>query len=137
MNNLARLAYLVLAVTLSAATFACGICIEDKIAATYDHAVVMRAAARHHVLVFGEIVGTAAMQGATKKIARAAPQVQGIDRASVRTSVSPPAFSFALDPAVQAPDAAVAELQKSVPVAKLKVLRVMPADAKTARQQPN
>jgi hypothetical protein len=137
MKNLARLVSLMLPATLSAAALACGVCIEDKIAATYDHAVVMRAAAKHQVLVFGEIVGAVDVQAATSRIARAAPQVPGIDRASVRTSVSPPAFSFALDRAAQAPDAAIAELQKRVRGAKLSVLRVMLADAKTARQQRN
>ena len=31
---------------------ACGACVEDRVAATYDHAVMTQAVARHHVLVF-------------------------------------------------------------------------------------
>ena len=33
---------------LASAAHACGYCIEDKIAAVYDHAVVTRAAAQKH-----------------------------------------------------------------------------------------
>ena len=72
--------------------------IDDKVAATYDHAVVTRAVARHQLMVFGEIAGAVDMKVATSRIARAAPEVPGIDRRSVRTSLAPAAFSFALDP---------------------------------------
>jgi hypothetical protein len=134
MKNIARIAALTFAATLSASALACGVCIEDKVAATYDHAVVTRAAARHQLLVFGEVQGAVDMKAATDTIVRAAPQVQGVDRKSVRTSVSPPAFSFALAPATLAPDAAVAELQKRLRIegVKLSVLRVIRSDAKTA-----
>jgi hypothetical protein len=135
MKSLSRIVTLALAAALSASALACGVCIEDKIAATYDHAVVLRAVARHQVMVFGEIEGAADMKAATDAIVRTAPQVRGIDRKSVRISVSPAAFSFALAPATQAPDAAVAELQKRLRIegVKLSVLRVMRGDAKTAR----
>ncbi|MBC8021534.1 MAG: hypothetical protein H7Y14_00325, partial [Burkholderiales bacterium] len=33
---------------------ACGICLEDKVAATYDHGMVMRATSRGQVVVFAE-----------------------------------------------------------------------------------
>lgn len=75
------------------------------------------------------------MTVANSRITRAAPDVPGIDRRSVRTSLAPAAFSFALDLAARAPDAAVAKLQKrlQVPGATLVVLRVMSGDAKPAR----
>ena len=135
MNNTAGCVGMALSGMLSALALACGVCIEDKVAATYDHAVVMRATARHQIMVFGEIEGAVDVQAAMKRIARSARQVRGIDRRSVRTSVSPPAFSFALDPAAQAADSAVAELQKHVRAdhVRLRVLRVMSTDAKTVR----
>jgi hypothetical protein len=135
MNNIARLVSLTLSAGLSASALACGVCIEDKIAATYDHAVVMRAVARHQLLVFGEITGAADMKAATGRITRAALLVRGVDRQSIRVSVSPPAFSFALDPAAQAAESAVADLQKRLRTdgLTLSVLRVMRSDAKTVR----
>lgn len=134
MKSLSRILSLAFAATLAASALACGVCIEDKIAATYDHAVVMRAVASHQMLVFGEIEGAADMKAATDAIARTAPQVRGVDRKSVRISMSPAAFSFALAAGTQAPDAAVAELQKRLRIegVKLSVLRVMRGDAKTA-----
>jgi chloramphenicol 3-O-phosphotransferase len=68
-------------------------------------------------------------------IPAAAKRVQGIDRGTVRTSASPSAFSFALDPAAQSPESAVAELQKRLRTqgVRLSVLRVMGGEAKAAR----
>ena len=135
MNILARFICAAFIAMSSAAVLACGVCIDDKVAATYDHAVVTSAVARHQLMVFGEIAGAVDMKVATSRIARAAPEVPGIDRRSVRTSLAPAAFSFALDPAARAPDAAVAELQSRlhVPGATLVVLRVMSGDTKPSR----
>jgi hypothetical protein len=126
---------LTLSATLSAPSLACGVCIEDKVAATYDHAVVTRAGALHHLVVFGEIDGAVSIKRVTASISAAARRVQGIDPGTIRTSASPPAFSFALDPAAQAPDAAVAELQKRMRTqgVRLNVLRIMSSDTKAAR----
>ena len=111
----------------SASSPACGICIEDKIAATYDHAVVTRAGAQGHLVVFGEISGASDMNAVAEKIGPAAARVRGIDRGTVRTSVAPAAFSFALDPAAQTPESAVADLQRRLRTqgATLSVLRVL------------
>jgi hypothetical protein len=121
--------------TFSAASLACGVCVEDKVAATYDHAVVMKAGAQRHLVVFGEIDGPVDMNAVTASLPAAARGVQGIDRGTLRTSASPPAFSFALDPAAQAPVAAVADLQRRLRMqsVKLSVLRVMSSDGKAAR----
>jgi len=135
MKTLVGLLVMVLSTTFPAASLACGVCIEDKVAATYDHAVVTRAGAVHHLVVFGEIDGAVNIKTVTAGIPAAAKRVKGIDRGTVRTSVSPPAFSFALDPATRAPDSAVAELQKQLRTqgVKLSVLRVMSSDTKAAR----
>ena len=52
---------------------ACGHCIEDKVAATYDYSVLTRAAHDGHVVVFTEVRGPAAGAGPELKsfIARA------------------------------------------------------------------
>ena len=120
---------------LCASSLACGVCIEDKIAATYDHAVVTRAGAQGHLVVFGEIGGAVDMKALVKKIAPAATHVRGIDRGTVRTSVAPAAFSFALDPAAQTPKSAVADLQRGLRTqgATLSVLRVVSGDPAPVR----
>lgn len=135
MRYLIGLLALTLTAMLPGSSLACGVCVEDKVAATYDHAVVTRAGAVHHLVVFGEIDGAVNIKAVTASIPAAAKRVQGIDRGTVRTSAFPPAFSFALDPAAQAPDAAVAELQKRLRTrgVKLSVLRVMSSDTKAAR----
>ena len=84
---------------------ACGDCIEDKVAATYDYVVLTRAARDGHVVVFAEIRGPAAGAGPSVKafILRMLGSTPGIDRGTVRVSLDPPAASFACDPVQHAP----------------------------------
>jgi hypothetical protein len=135
MRSLFVLVVFILSATFSAASLACGVCIEDKVAATYEHAVVMKAGTLHHLVVFGEIEGAVDMNVVTASLPAAAKRVHGIDRGTLRTSQSPPAFSFALDPTAQTPSAAVADLQKRLRMqgVKLSVLRVMSSQGKAAR----
>lgn len=72
---------------------ACGYCVEDKIAAVYDHAVVTGALAAKHQVVFMHVEGTVTRQ-ALEKAANAA----GADRGSVRVSGDLLTVSFAFDP---------------------------------------
>lgn len=120
---------LVATLTASSVAMACGVCIEDRVAATYDHAVVTKAAAERKVMVFAAVdgEGTAKILAATAK--RAAEKVTGIDRASVRSAAEPAAaLSFALDPRAQTPEAALGAIahysaQKEM---KLTLLKVVP-----------
>ncbi len=90
---------------------ACGACVEDRVAATYDHAVMTRALARHHVVVFVAVdIGTSG-RPVTDAVRRSAKRGQGIDAGSVRVSREPSALSFALDPTARSPEEAVAELR--------------------------
>ena len=74
---------------------ACGYCVEDKIAAVYDHASVLRAAQQRHSLVYFAIVGDLRANEATRReIAAAAAALKGVDADSVRVSL--PAASLAL-----------------------------------------
>jgi len=86
---------------------ACGHCIEDKVAATYDYGVLTRAARDGHVVVFADVRGPAAGAGPALKsfIARTLASTSGIDVGTVRVSLDPPAASFACDPARHAPSA--------------------------------
>jgi len=135
MKRLIALLASILSAAVSASSLACGVCVEDNVAATYDHAVVTRAGAQGHLVVFGEISGAVDMKALAGKIAPAAARVRGIDHGTVRTSASPPAFSFALDPAARGPESAAAELQKRLRTqgATLSVLRVVGPDTTAAR----
>jgi hypothetical protein len=107
---------------------ACGVCIDDKVAAAYDHAVLEQARARGQVVVFAEVRGrgTAAhFVGAARK---AAARVRGVAPGSVRVADAPAALSFALDAGVLSPDRALAAVEKGavasgVRLALLKVMR--------------
>lgn len=116
-----------LALALPAGALACGACIEDKIAATYDYAVVTDAAARHHVVVFAAVESAGEPAREARSIRATALRVKGIDRASVRTSDSPRALSFALDPGIATPEAALAEIARQPPLrgVRLSLIRVM------------
>ena len=76
---------------------ACGVCIEDKVAATYDHALVQRALAQHRVVVFAE-PRTSVDASRLKAVASAAARLRGVDASTVRVSAAPASVSFVLDP---------------------------------------
>jgi len=80
-----------------AAALACGACVEDKVAATYDHAVIAKAHARGATVLFTEPRAATDAAHVAKAVGEAARRAQGVDPASVRTSTEPLALSFALD----------------------------------------
>ncbi len=88
---------LLLSATASSA-LACGVCVEDKIAAVYDHAAVTQALAAKHVVVFfaidGKLVAGERTRNAIEAVARSAP---GVDRGSVRMSVELASLALAFD----------------------------------------
>jgi hypothetical protein len=92
---------------------ACGVCIEDKVAATYDHAVVTHALDRKHVVVFAEVRGNGKTEEPVADARRAARALAGVDRDSVRVARSPATLSFALDRKVRSVAEAKAALEKS------------------------
>lgn len=81
------------------AAHACGYCVEDRIAATYDHAVIEHALSTRHQVVFfaleGRLTGVNALRGA---IQGALESTAGVDRGSARVSIENAALSFAFDP---------------------------------------
>ena len=109
------------------AGLACGACVEDKVAATYDHAVIQRAKARHHTVVFAAIEGKADAATLAREVKRAAARAPGVDVDSIRTASDPTALSFAVDPRVASPDATLATIARAArnPVT-LAVIRVVP-----------
>ena len=77
---------------------ACGVCVEDKIAAVYDHAAVQHALAAKRTVVFFHIDGNLVISERSKRsiseIARATP---GVDPASVRVSCELASMSLSFD----------------------------------------
>lgn len=125
----ARIALLLFIASVAASdAAACGACVEDKIAATYDHAVVQHAAEKGDVVVFCEIKGS--LENARLKAA--AHHVKGLEAASVRIASAPPALSFALDGAQQSPEDAVAALQRAVPDTRITIIRVIASSTNSA-----
>jgi len=112
MKRAATLLTTVGALAMSSATLACGVCVEDKVAVTYDHAVVHAAMEAHRQVVFVALDGADASRAGTRIMAAAA-RVKGVDRSSVRYATSPAAFSFALAKGT-APDKAVAAFRSAV-----------------------
>jgi hypothetical protein len=96
-----------------AVTWACGACDEDKVAATYDHVVIDRAIASHGQVVFVAIDGPVNVAKTTRRVAAAAPKVRGVVIGTLRTSLSPPAFSFALD-GTRRPEVAMSDFRKAI-----------------------
>ncbi len=112
--------------TVSIPAMGCGACIEDQIAATYDHEVMTQAVARHHVVVFAAVVRSASSKFDALELTRAAAASKGVVAASVRVSGEPSALSFALDAAVRGPERTLADIQTRLRATgiKLNLLRV-------------
>jgi len=80
----------------SSPAWACGYCVEDKIAAVYDHRVVTQALAQKHHVAFLHVDGAAPSRKVLEEAAYSAP---GVDRGSARVSADLLTVSFAYDPA--------------------------------------
>jgi hypothetical protein len=81
------------------AAFACGVCIEDRIATVYDHAVVTRALAqKHHVGFFGIDGLPTGDEGPLSEVRWIADSINGVDKGSSRISVETGSLSLAFDP---------------------------------------
>ena len=81
------------------AVLACGHCVEDKIAAGYDHANVIQALERKHPVAFFAIDGLQLPAGSTRRaLEMLAESVAGVDKGSARVSVESAALAVAFDP---------------------------------------
>jgi hypothetical protein len=116
-----------LALGAASSAFACGACLEDKIAATYDYAVASDAVARHRVVVFAAVEGPGDASEGAQALAAAAARVKGVERASIRTAANPRAISFVLDPKAATPEKALAAIsaKSTVHGLTLSLIRVM------------
>jgi len=114
-----------LAAAISPSSSACGACVEDTIAATYDHATIRAAIAKRQQVVFVSIEGGDKAR-VVRDLASVVRKVRGVQAGTLRTAVSPAAFSFALaagepvDTAVSAFGKLIADRQ-----VRLTVIRIM------------
>ena len=95
---------------------ACNVCLEDKIAATYDWQVVANARRTGHQVVFVAIQGTVAPrdEALTRRLVRQLSTVHGVDAGTVRISLAPPAASFACDPRHDPPAQVIAAMNRAL-----------------------
>ena len=104
----------------STAASACGYCVEDRIAAVYDHALLQRAQASKHELAYfawdGPMTRNAASRQQLQALLEGTP---GVDKGSARVSMEPAALALAFDPQRSSAEAIGAALRK-----KLKALRL-------------
>ena len=116
---------------------ACGYCVEDKLAATYDYGVVTKAFQRGHSMVFLEAAGLErAEHGSAPALVATVEAVPGVDRGTVRISAAPPAVSFSFDSDRYAVAGAVSEINRRLAGRKivLTVLRVIDSRQVAARK---
>jgi hypothetical protein len=79
--------------------FACGYCVEDRVAVVYDHGIVVRALQRQHKVAFLAIEGEIPQRGDVRRsIESELSTVKGVDRGTARVSLESASLSFAYDP---------------------------------------
>jgi hypothetical protein len=82
----------------AAPAFGCGHCIEDKVAAVYDHGVITKARDRNHPIAFFAIEGSLPPGRESRRvIAWALAPAKGVDSPSLRVSVDSASLSLSYD----------------------------------------
>jgi hypothetical protein len=108
---------------------ACGICIDDKVASCYDHAVVARAKARGHEVAYFAIDGSLPVNAEMRAaVTRAVQRARGVLPGTARVSLENAALSFAYDPKRVKQALIVSEIDKKLYARglSLRFLRAMP-----------
>lgn len=110
---------------------ACGICIEDRVAAVYDQPAVDRAVARHQQVAFFSLNGSLEATPATRRAVVLALERRGIP-GTVRVSLESASASVTFNPKVASLDSLVSagNLALSARALKLQALRVIGPDGK-------
>ncbi len=135
-----RLAVGLLATLATAAALACGHCVEDRIAAVYDHALVQRTLAGKHQIAYFAWDGALARDDALRrKLLALAEAVPGVDKGGVRVSLEPAAIAVAFDPRRGDGAAIGAALQKKLRALSVEIVplqappQASPAPSSSAR----
>ena len=101
---------------------ACGHCIEDKVAAVYDHAIVAKAVHEKHVVAFFGIEGPLVVNAASKRdIQKIISSINGVDLNTSRISLETGSISLAFNPALLSYPALLDSLDKKLHPKKLSI----------------
>ena len=123
-----RLAGKVIALSLalsSTVVIACGYCVEDRIAAVYDHALAQRTRVLKHEMIFFAWDGPLTRSEVSKqKIMTLGAAVPGVDPGSLRVSMEPAALALAFDPQRSSGPSIEAALQTKLRLMKLSIVRL-------------
>ena len=123
-----KVAYLLASLLLMSTSpvIACGHCIEDKVAAVYDHTVVAKAVHEKHIVAFFGIEGSLVVNTASKQeIQKIMSSINGVDPSTSRISLETGSISLAFNPALLSYPALLTSLDKKL---KLKKLSVFPLE---------
>ena len=108
---------------------ACGHCIEDKVAAVYDHAIVTKALREKRVVAFFGIDGPLVINSASKQeIQKIMSSIDGVDPNSIRISLDTGSISCAFNPIRLSYPALLDGLDKTL---KHKKLSIFPLESMT------
>lgn len=122
-----RLAVGLIAMLATAAALACGYCVEDRIAAVYDHALSQRVAASGHRLAYFAWDGPTERSEAVRlRMLALGEATAGVDKGSVRVAMDPAAIAVAFDPRRTSAQAVGAALQKQLGALKLSLIPLQP-----------
>lgn len=100
MRRCAKICFALLLAASASGALACGVCVEDRIAAVYDHAVVTCTLDAGHQVMFCAIEGDIVPGNAlAHEIRRAIESLAGVNRGSVRVSLDTASLAFTFDPA--------------------------------------
>ena len=118
---------------------ACGYCVEDKIASTYDHAMITRALAQKHHVVFFHLEGTVPSSAASiRAIERTVRSTPGVDPGSARFAPETATLAVAFDPTRDSLVGLQGLLEKKLAAYRISLmpLRIMerPADLRTVKR---
>ena len=115
---------------------ACGHCVEDRIAAVYDHALVQRTAASGQRLAYFALAGKLVPgEAARRDIASLAERTPGVSPGSARVSMEPGALAVAFDPRRSSAGSIETALRANLQASKLSLKLLQPprADAPAAQ----
>jgi len=119
-----KVAYLLASLLLmsTSSAIACGHCIEDKVAAVYDHAIVIKAVHEKHIVAFFGIEGPLVVNTASKQdIQKILGSINGVDPNTSRISLETGSMSLAFNPIIVSYPTLLDTLDKKLKAKKLSV----------------
>lgn len=106
----------------TSSVIACGHCIEDKVAAVYDHTVVSKAVSEKHIVAFFGIEGPLVVNAASKQeIQKIISSINGVDPNTSRISLETGSISLSFNPVLISYPALLDGLDKKLKTKKLSI----------------